>query len=108
MSDQQEEGRTMTTDPTATPTQGDESSLIGRRNLLRAGVVGGAAALAGAAAPSRAIAASGPPASDTSFPDFVLPKINNAEDSLLKIHKKGGILVGMADDWPYSVPDPNA
>src|SRR6266849_3663924 len=107
MSDQQEEGRAMTTDPIVTTTQA-ESPLIGRRNVLRAGVVGGAAALAGAAAPSRAIAAGDPPAIDSSFADFVLPKIAGDDDSLIKIQKKGVIVVGISDDWPYSFLDPKA
>ena len=97
----------MTTDPIVTMTPA-ESPRIGRRNLLRAGVVGGAAALAGAAAPSRAIAAGDPPAIDSSFADFVLPKIAGDDDSLIKIQKKGVIVVGISDDWPYSFLDPKA
>src|SRR5689334_10932063 len=87
----------------------DSPDLIGRRRLLTAGAVGGAAALVGAAAaPSRALAATEAPAIDTSFPDFVLPKIAGDDDSLLKIQKKGVIVVGMSDDWPYSFLDPKA
>src|SRR5260221_11044029 len=97
MSDQQEEGRTMTTDPTATPTQGDESSLIGRRNLLRAGVVGGAAALAGAAPPIPPLAPPEPPAIPTRFPDFGLPKSNHDAASLLKIQNTGWIVSGISE-----------
>jgi polar amino acid transport system substrate-binding protein len=88
--------------------QGDDASLVGRRGLLKAGVFGGAAALLGAAAPGRAVAAGDPPAIDASFADFVLPKINGDDDSLLKVQKKGALVVGTSDDWPYSFLDPKA
>jgi polar amino acid transport system substrate-binding protein len=105
----QEEGKAVTTESPDNRSPADDSSLIGRRSLLRAGAVGGAAALVGAAAaPGRALAATEPPAIDTSFPDFVLPKIAGDDDSLLKIQKKGVIVVGMSDDWPYSFLDPKA
>ena len=99
----------MTTDPTGTLPQPDDSSFIGRRGVLRAGLVGGAATLlAGTAAPGRAVAAGDPPAIDSSYADFVLPKIAGDDDSLVKIQKKGVIVVGISDDWPYSFLDPKA
>jgi polar amino acid transport system substrate-binding protein len=95
----QEEGKAVTKESPDNQPPEHDATLIGRRGLLRAGAVGGAAALVGAAAaPSRALAATEAPAIDTSFPDFVLPKINSDDDSLLKIQKKGVIVVGMSDD----------
>jgi polar amino acid transport system substrate-binding protein len=104
----QEEGKTVTKESIDNQPPTDGASLVGRRGLLKAGVVGGAATLLGTAAPGRAIAASEAPAIDTSFADFVLPKINGDDDSLLKIQKKGVIVVGISDDWPYSFLDPKA
>src|SRR5437016_7376618 len=105
---EQEEGRAMTTDRTRMPTPTEGPTLIGRRNVLRAGLVGGAAPVFTGAAPGRAIAAGEPPAIDSSYADFVLPKINGDDDSLVKIQKKGVIVVGISDDWPYSFLDPKA
>jgi polar amino acid transport system substrate-binding protein len=104
----QEEDKTVTKESIDNQLPTDGASLVGRRGLLKAGVVGGAATLLGTAAPGRAIAASEAPAIDTSFADFVLPKINGDDDSLLKIQKKGVIVVGISDDWPYSFLDPKA
>jgi polar amino acid transport system substrate-binding protein len=104
----QEEGRAVTRESADNRPQADDASLVGRRGLLRAGVVGGAMTLLGAAVPGRAVAAGDPPAIDTSFADFVLPKINSDDDSLLKVQKKGVLVVGTSDDWPYSFLDPKA
>lgn len=104
----QEEGKAVTGASTDNQRQTDDASLVGRRSLLRAGVVGGAATLLGAAGSGRAVAASAPPAIDTSFADFMLPKISGDDDSLLKIQKKGVLVVGTSDDWPYSFLDPKA
>jgi polar amino acid transport system substrate-binding protein len=77
----------------------------GRRGIMRAGALGGAAALltAGVAREAWAVDA---PAIDTSFADFTWPKINGSDDSLLKIQKKGVLVVGTSNDWPYSFLDP--
>jgi polar amino acid transport system substrate-binding protein len=104
----QEEGKAVTKESADNQPPTDGASAVGRRGLLKAGVVAGAATLLGTAAPGRAIAASEAPAIDTSFADFVLPKINGDDDSLLKIQKKGVIVVGISDDWPYSFLDPKA
>jgi polar amino acid transport system substrate-binding protein len=104
----QEEGKAVTKESADNQSPTDGASAVGRRGLLKAGVVAGAATLLGTAAPGRAIAASEAPAIDTSFADFVLPKINGDDDSLLKIQKKGVIVVGISDDWPYSFLDPKA
>jgi polar amino acid transport system substrate-binding protein len=104
----QEEGKAVTKEFADNQPPTDGASAVGRRGLLKAGVVAGAATLLGTAAPGRAIAASEAPAIDTSFADFVLPKINGDDDSLLKIQKKGVIVVGISDDWPYSFLDPKA
>jgi len=81
---------------------------LGRRSLLRNGGIGGAAALVAATgtaiAPSPARANEQPPV-DPSFADFVLPKINGNDDSLEKILKKGVLVAGMSQDWPYSFID---
>jgi polar amino acid transport system substrate-binding protein len=82
-----------------------DQTRLGRRGLMRAGGVGGAAALL-AAAPGFATArAAEQPPVDPSFADFVLPKINGNDDSLEKILKKGVLVAGMSQDWPYSFID---
>jgi polar amino acid transport system substrate-binding protein len=79
---------------------------LGRRGLIRSGVVGGAAALLAASTGSaRATALAPPPVNDKDFPDFSLIKINSDDDSLAKIQKKG-LVVGTSNDWPYSFLDP--
>ena len=82
-----------------------EPTQLGRRGLMRTGGVGGAAALL-AAVPGlhQAQAAEQPPV-DPSFADFVLPKINGSDDSLAKVLKKGSLVAGMSQDWPYSFID---
>jgi polar amino acid transport system substrate-binding protein len=77
-----------------------------RRGLFRAGMLGGAAALLAGTGGSRRAEAADPPAIDTSFADFVWPKINSTDDSLTKIQKKGVLTVGSSNDWPYSFLDP--
>ena len=75
----------------------------GRRGLFRTGLLGGAAALLGGIAGSRRAEAQ--VAIDTDYADFAMPKINGSDDSLTKIQKKGTIVVGTSDDWPYSFLD---
>ncbi len=76
---------------------------LGRRGLMRAGAIGGAAALL-AAAPG-AVRANEQPPVDPSFDSFTLPKINGGDDSLDKVLKKGSLVAGMSQDWPYSFID---
>ena len=77
-----------------------------RRGIMRAGALGGAAALVAATGGARTARAAEPPAIDTSYADFTWPKINSADDSLTKIQKKGALVVGTSNDWPYSFLDP--
>jgi polar amino acid transport system substrate-binding protein len=77
----------------------------GRRGIIKAGALGGAAALAAVTAGSRQAAAISVPELDTSFANFVWPKINSDDDSLIKVQKKG-LVVGTSNDWPYSFLDP--
>jgi polar amino acid transport system substrate-binding protein len=76
-----------------------------RRSLFRASALGGASAVL-AATGTRGAAAAVPPAIDTSYGDFTLPAINGTDDSLTKIQKKGVLVVGTSNDWPYSFLDP--
>jgi polar amino acid transport system substrate-binding protein len=78
-----------------------------RRGLFRAGAVGGVAVALAAAVGSRPAAAAGIEV-DTSFHDFSVPAINGGDDSLTKILKKGALVVGTSNDWPYSFLDPKA
>ncbi len=84
----------------------DGTANAGRRGIMRAGALGGAAALLAATGGSRPAAAAEVPAIDTSFHDFTWPKINGNDDSLIKIQKKGVLTIGTSNDWPYSFLDP--
>jgi len=77
---------------------------LGRRGLLRSGAAGGAATLLAAVATTPATAAA-PVEIDTDFADFVMPKFS-CDDSLSKIQKKGVLVAGTSNDWPYSFLDP--
>ena len=77
-----------------------------RRSLFRRGVIGGVTAALAATIGTRRAAAGEPIAVDPSYPDFVVPAINGGDDSLTKIQKKGVIVVGTSNDWPYSFLDP--
>ncbi|HWK47761.1 MAG TPA: transporter substrate-binding domain-containing protein [Stellaceae bacterium] len=77
-----------------------------RRGLFRAGAVGGAAAVLAATVGGGRAGAAEPVSIDTSFADFAVPQINGGDDSLAKIQKKGVIVVGTSNDWPYSFLDP--
>jgi polar amino acid transport system substrate-binding protein len=83
-----------------------KSEGVARRGLIRAGGLGGAALLAAAtrATPAAATMAAQPPVS-AAYADFVLPNINSDDDSLTKIIKKGSLVAGMSQDWPYSFLD---
>ncbi len=82
-----------------------DESRLGRRGLMRAGGVGGAAALLAAAAGTAPAHAADQPAVDPGFADFTLPKINGGDDSLAKVLKKGVLVAGISQDWPYSFID---
>ncbi len=82
----------------------DETGL-GRRGLMRAGGAGGAAALLAATAGTAPARAADQPPVDASFADFTLPKINGGDDSLAKVLKKGVLVAGISQDWPYSFID---
>ncbi|WP_158746594.1 ABC transporter substrate-binding protein [Acidisphaera sp. L21] len=79
-----------------------------RRALFQAGAIGGVAAVLAATVGSRPAEAAGAIEVDTSFPDFSVPPINGSDDSLVKIQKKGVLVVGTSNDWPYSFLDPKA
>jgi polar amino acid transport system substrate-binding protein len=78
---------------------------LGRRGLMRAGGVGGAAALLAATTGTTPARAADQPPVDPSFADFVLPKINGNDDSLVKVLNKGSLVAGISSDWPYSFID---
>ena len=82
-----------------------DEARLGRRGLMRAGGVGGAAALLAATAATAPVRAADQPAVDASFADFALPKINGNDDSLVKVLNKGSLVAGMSQDWPYSFID---
>jgi polar amino acid transport system substrate-binding protein len=86
----------------------DMSHGHSRRGLFRAGAIGGAAAMLTAAIGTKPARAAEAVAIDTSFSDFSVPEINGGDDSLTKIQKKGVIVVGTSNDWPYSFLDPKA
>ncbi len=88
-------------------TPGDETpGGHSRRGLFRAGAIGGVAAALAATIGAKRAGAAEPVAIDTSFADFSVPAINGSDDSLTKIQKKGVIVVGTSNDWPYSFLDP--
>jgi polar amino acid transport system substrate-binding protein len=76
------------------------SARLSRRTMLASGGAMGA----GMALGVPAIAAAAAPALDTSFKDFTIPKFE-ADDSLVKIQKKGEIQLCTSNDWPYSYLD---
>ena len=78
---------------------------LGRRGLMRAGGVAGAAALLTATTGTNPARANDQPPVDESFADFTLPKINGNDDSLEKVLKKGSLVGGTSSDWPYSYID---
>ncbi len=83
----------------------DIANRLGRRGLMRSGAIGGTAALlTGGTVHAAAVAP--PPVDSTGFPDFSLIKMNSDDDSLAKIQKKGTLVVGTSNDWPYSFLDP--
>jgi polar amino acid transport system substrate-binding protein len=85
----------------------DATNPLGRRGLIRSGAIGGTAALlAAGTGTAHAAAVAPPPVDSTTFPDFSLIKINSDDDSLAKIQKKGSLVVGTSNDWPYSFLDP--
>lgn len=72
---------------------------VRRRGLLAAGsAVAGAMAASGLA---RTAAAAEQPPVDTSFKDFTLPKFE-CDNSLLRVQKKGELILTTSNDWPYS------
>ena len=77
-----------------------------RRGLFRAGAMGGVAAALATTIGARRAAAAEAIAVDSSFADFSVPPINGGDDSLTKIQKKGVIVIGTSNDWPYSFLDP--
>jgi polar amino acid transport system substrate-binding protein len=81
------------------------ANQLGRRGLMRSGAIGGTAALL-TAGTAHAAAVAPPPVDSTAFPDFSLIKMNSDDDSLAKIQKKGTLVVGTSNDWPYSFLDP--
>jgi polar amino acid transport system substrate-binding protein len=83
----------------------DTANQLGRRGLMRSGAIGGTAALL-TAGTANATAVAPPPVDSAGFPDFSLIKINSDDDSLTKIQKKGVLVVGTSNDWPYSFLDP--
>ncbi len=76
------------------------AAKLSRRTMLRSG--GLMAAGVALAAPTQAMAAE--PTINTSFKDFTLPKFQ-ADDSLVKIQKKGELQLCTSNDWPYSYLD---
>ena len=78
----------------------DDSTGLTRRRLLTAGGAAGVAAVAASTLPRMASAADVPEV-DTSFKGFVISKLP-CDDSLIKTQKKGELVVGTSDDWPYS------
>ncbi len=83
----------------------DTANRLGRRGLMRSGAIGGTAALL-TAGTANATAVAPPPVDSAGFPDFSLIKMNSDDDSLAKIQKKGTLVVGTSNDWPYSFLDP--
>jgi polar amino acid transport system substrate-binding protein len=83
-----------------------EKTGFDRRGLFRAGAIGGVAAALAATIGSKPAEAADAIAVDTSFADFSVPPINGSDDSLTKIQKKGVLVVGTSNDWPYSFLDP--
>ena len=82
----------------------DKADRLGRRGMMRSGAAVGRRPSRRAGARATAVA---PPAVDsTALPDFTLIKINADDDSLVKIQKKGLLVVGTSNDWPYSFLDP--
>jgi polar amino acid transport system substrate-binding protein len=78
---------------------------LGRRDLMRWGGVGAAAALViPSAGVERAVAAA-PPEVDASFKDFSLPAFASDDDSLAKA-QKDGLIAATSNDWPYSYLGP--
>ncbi len=82
----------------------EPQGMASRRHLLISGGLATAGAVAAAVAPTVARAADAPKI-DTSFKDFTLPKFD-CDDSLVKVQKKGQLIVGTSNDWPYSFLDP--
>ena len=76
----------------------------GRRGLLKTAGAAGAVALA-AGIRAHPAAAATQPAIDTSFKDFTLPRFN-CDDSLVRVQKKGELILTTSNDWPYSFLDP--
>lgn len=76
-----------------------------RRGMIATGgaVALGTLAVAGMA---RTAFAASPPAVDASFKDFTLPKFQ-CDDSLVKVQKRGELILTTSNDWPYSYLDPN-
>lgn len=76
------------------------NSGIRRRGL----VVGGAAGMVAAGGLVRAAQAAEQPRIDASFKDFTLPKFQ-CDESLVRVQKKGELILTTSNDWPYSYLD---
>jgi polar amino acid transport system substrate-binding protein len=75
---------------------------VHRRDLLAAGgAVAGTVAASGLARVARAAEE---PRIDPSFKDFTLPKMQ-ADESLVRVQKKGELVLTTSNDWPYSYLD---
>ncbi|HEX5325589.1 MAG TPA: ABC transporter substrate-binding protein, partial [Acetobacteraceae bacterium] len=73
-----------------------------RRGLLAAG--GAAAGALALTAVPRTVRAAEQPQIDASFKDFTLPKFD-CDDSLVRVQKKGELILTTSNDWPYSYLD---
>src|ERR1041385_5353225 len=77
---------------------------MGRRDLIRLGGAGTAAALLVESMDAKSAAAAAPPAVDETFKDFTLLNINSDDDSLAKA-QTNGLIAATSNDWPYSYLD---
>jgi len=92
-------------DPTKTDAlQASIKARLSRRGFLATGGTAGAAAAVATLAVGPARAAT-QPTFDTSYENFTLPKFD-ADDSLVKIQKKGELVICTSNDWPYSFLHP--
>ena len=84
----------------------DRSTADGvcRRGMLAAGGAAavGAFAVSGVLGPAQAAET---PQISGRFKDFALPKVN-CDDSLVRVQKKGELILTTSNDWPYSYLDP--
>ena len=77
-----------------------------KTGLSRRGcITAGGALLAALPMLGRSSALAAVPAFDSSFKDFAVSSYD-ADDSLSRVQKKGELVIGTSNDWPYSFLDP--